>query len=172
MSELITLENVGQILSNISSELITNQNLLKLIKYDTPDALSQKDLTRDEIRALMGKSIDDPQKTLQRIYKSPTTNKITDTVHSELRLFIPNITPDNIYLSKLSIAFQVINYYSLIDLDDNKNRSLTIVQEILKTINGFDSGSIGLLYLSSPIVIQAWNENFSGYRFEMQTRTT
>jgi len=168
MSELITLENVGQILSNVGNKLTENQNLLKLIKYDDANALSQIDIPIEEIINLCGLRVDTI--TQQRIYKYPFTNKILDAVRTELRFFIPRINPENLYVSELLISFQIIVHNTKIDLNDNKVRSLVMVQEILKSLNGFDCSGVGLLYLTTPISIISWNDYFSGYTFNMSTR--
>lgn len=170
MSELITLDNAGTILSNIGNMLIGNQNLLKCIKYDSADALLNSDLSIDDIIDLAGKGTDPINQ--QRIFKYPFYNNIIDEVRTELRFFIPQIKPENIYLSELPIGFQILIHNSLIDLDDNKQRSLIIVKEILTTLNGNDVGGIGNLNLTKPINIISWNDAFSGYSFNMNTRST
>ena len=169
MSELIQLDSVGNILSNIGNKLIQNQNLLKCIKYDTSDALSESDIGIQGIVDLVGKGTD--PKTQQRIYKYPFNNNIVDETRSELRFFIPKITPNNIYVSELQINFQIVIYNTLIELDDNKFRFIVMIQEILNSLNGFSCGGIGLLYLKTPINIVTWSDNFSGYTFSLCTRT-
>ncbi len=170
MSELINLDNVGTILSNIGNMLIGNQNLLKCIKYNTPNALSQSNLIIEEIIDIAGQGTNPINQ--QRIFKYPFYDNIVDEVRTELRFFIPEIKPQNIYLSELSISFQIITHNSLIDLDDNKQRTLVMVKEILTTFNGNDVGGIGNLILSKPIKITPWNSSFSGYYFNMNTRST
>ena len=58
MSELITLSEVGRILSNIGNKLIQCKDILKLINYNTPDALSQADVSLQDIIKLVGKGSD------------------------------------------------------------------------------------------------------------------
>lgn len=169
MSELIKLSNIGNILSNIGNTLIKNQNLLKLIHFNSSNALLQSNLTIEEIIDFCGQGSD--PNTQQKIFKYPYYDKIIDEIRSELRFFIPKIKPENIYLSELSISFQIIVHNSLIDLDDSKQRPIELVKEILQTLNGVDIGSIGNLKLNSSINIVSWNSNFSGYAFNMTTRT-
>ncbi len=170
MSELIQLSNIGNIISNIGNTLIENQNLLKLIKYNSSNALLQPDLTIEEIIDLCGFGSDPLNQ--QRIFKYPFFNNIVDSVRSELRFFIPKIKPENIYLSEVFINFQIIIHNSIIDLDNNKQRTFKIIEEILKTFNREDINGIGNLMLKNSIDIVAWNNSFSGYTFNMLTRFT
>lgn len=169
MSEFIQLSNIGNIISNIGNTLIENQNLLKLIKHNSPDALSQPDLTIEDIIDLCGFGAD--PHTQQKIFKYPFFNNVVDEVRSELRFFIPRIRPENIYLSEVSITFQIVIHNSIIDLDNNKQRTFKIIEEILKTFNGNYVGGIGNLTLKNSIDIIAWNSNFSGYVFSLQNRS-
>ena len=173
MSDIIQLLNAGNILSNIGNKLIENKNLMRCIAYDTPDALSPSlpDVSIEEIIKLVGKG-DDPLNQ-QKIYKYPFNNNIIDKVRSELRFFIPRFKPDNIYITGTHIGFEAITYNTIVDLEDNKLRYLVMVQEILNSLNGFDCGGIGLLYLTqnSSINIISYNNNYSGYTFFLSTRT-
>jgi hypothetical protein len=134
------------------------------------DALSQSDLTIEEIIDLCGFGTDPHSQ--QRIFKYPFFNNVVDEVRSELRFFIPRIKPENIYLSEVSIVFQIVIHNSIIDLDDNKQRTFKMIEEILKIFNGNDIGGIGNLMLKNSIDIVAWNDSFSGYVFNMSTRST
>ena len=168
-NNLIQLEKVGQIVSNIGNKLLENNNLLKLIYYNESDALNKPNLTIHQIRDMIGKGSEPI--TQQKIYKYPFTNKISDIVKSELRFFVPNINPNNIYISDFYIHFQIVVHNSIIEIEDNKIRYWNIVSEILKSLNGFDCGGIGLLYLKSNITMQSWSDYYSGYCFNMYTRT-
>lgn len=168
-NHLIQLEQVGNILSNIGNKLITNNNLLKLIIHDSSNALSLSNPTIQDIIAITGRGSDPINQ--QRFYKYPFTNKILDTPRTELRYFAPNVKPNNIYLSELNINFQVVIHNSLIELDNNKLRYWEMVGEILSSLNGHDCGGIGLLNLKTPISIVSWSDNFSGYTWNMCTRS-
>ncbi len=91
MSELITLENASQIVSNVGNKLIENKNLMRCIKYDNSSALSSSlpDVTPEERIDLVGQGID--PKNQQRIYKRGFTNRILDAIRTELRFFIPKM---------------------------------------------------------------------------------
>jgi hypothetical protein len=170
MSELIQLSNIGNILSNIGNKLVQNKNIMRCLKYDTSNALSSdlNDVTTSEIANLIGKGSNPDEE--QRIYKTPFNDKTLTEVRSELRFFVPYFKPENIYLSKVIILFQIIIHNSLWELDENQ-RPLIIIQEILNELNGFDVGSIGELQLDGAINIIPWNKDFTGYQINMKTRT-
>lgn len=168
MSELITLSEVGRILSNIGNKLIQCKDILKLINYNTPDALSQSDVSLQDIIKLVGKGSN--PKSEQKIFKTPFNDNIVDDVRSEIRFFTPLLKPNNIYISEVIISFQIIVHNSIWDLEENQ-RPLVLLHEILKNFNGYDIGSIGELQLSDSIRIFNWNNSFAGYQVNFKTRT-
>jgi hypothetical protein len=172
MSELIQLQNIGNIISNIGNKFIQNKNLMRCIKYDSANALSTllSDINNTEIAKLIGKGLN--PKEDQRIYKTPFNDKTISDVRSELRFFSPYFKPENLYLSEVIISFQITIHNSLWELENNTQRPLIMIQEILNDLNGFDVGGIGELQLDGAIKIVAWNDNFSGYQINMRTRTS
>ena len=165
MSEEIKLSGIHDILSNIGNKLIQNQPLLKCLKYDSSDALSKPKLTSEEIIEL----VENEEK--RRIYRSPFNKQVVDEARTELRVFFPEIIPQNIYLARLTVVFEIIVHESLWELDNNKDRPLIMIGEILKELNGEQVGGIGKFYLIDSIKAQIFNADFTGYIFNMATRT-
>lgn len=52
-----SFEASGKDLNSISTRFLNNQNLLKLLKYSTPDALTRPDLSNEEKSTLLNKNI-------------------------------------------------------------------------------------------------------------------
>lgn len=50
-------EASGKDLQQISNKILNNQNLLKLLKYSTPNALSQPNLKSKDVQSMMNKNI-------------------------------------------------------------------------------------------------------------------
>jgi len=167
-NELIKLDNLNSFVSNIGNHLVKNQDILKMLKYDEPNALAQPNLEIGDIVALMGRG-SDPSKD-KRIYKQPFHNEIANEMRSEVRFFIPQINPNNIYIAGVDICFQVIVHNNLWDLNGNLDRPLVMVNRLLNHFNGQDVGGIGELRLISPIKMYAYSDNFSGYTFVLSTR--
>lgn len=167
-NEYLKLDNLNTFVSNIGNHLVKNQDILKMLKYDTANALSMGDLGIGDIVALMGRG-SDPSKD-KRIYKQPFHNEIADEMRSEIRFFIPQISPNNIYIAGVDICFQIIVHNNLWDLNDNLERPLVVVNKLLEHFHGENVGGIGELKLMSPIKMYAYSDNFSGYTFMLSTR--
>ncbi len=171
MSELITLDNAGVLLSNILNKLIKNKTLMRCLYYDSADALSTSlpDVTMLQIKDMSGKGNDPANQ--QRIFNYAFNNNIIDSIHTELRVFLGRFKPNNIYISSVDVCFQIMVYNTKINLDDNKLRDTVMVNEILKDINGCsDICGIGKLQLVNDITHMSWNNNFSGNQFYLTTR--
>lgn len=171
MSDLITLDNAGVLLSNILNKLIKNKILMRCLWYDSADVLSSSlpDVTISQIKNMNGRGEDPPNE--QRIFKFAYNNNITDSPHSELRVFFSKFHPDNIYISNVDVVFQIIVYNTKINLDENKLRDLIMVNEVLRDLNGCnDIHGIGKLQLIGDINYMSWHSNFSGYTFKLSTR--
>ena len=170
MSELVKLSEISNILSNVGNVFVKNQTLLKCIKFDNVDALSQPDLEIQDIINLIGKGSD--PKSQRRIFKVPFNDDIIEEVRTELRFFVSRIPLDNIYLTNLPITFQIIVHNDLWEMDDNLIRPFVIIQEILNELNGREiRKGIGELKLNNSINMVVYNSNFTGYIFDLKTRT-
>ena len=86
MSELVKLSEISNILSNVGNVFVKNQTLLKCIKFDNVDALSQPDLEIQDIINLIGKGSD--PKSQRRIFKVPFNDDIIEEVRTELRFLL------------------------------------------------------------------------------------
>ena len=145
---------------------------MKLLYYNTSDALSLSTVTLDKIIEMVGKGSN--PNTQKCIYKYPFFSKIESTAHSELRFFITKIKPNNVYLADIPIYFQIICHNSIIDIDDNYLRPLEMLIEVLTSLNGTDVCGIGKLYLKERDYINmfSFSENYSGYEFCLYGRST
>lgn len=168
-NEYIKFENIEKILSDIGMKIISNKNILKLLYYNDTDVLFKSDLSQQNILEILGKG-SDPKKQ-QRIFKTAFNEDIADIPHSELRFYIPSLNPENLYLSEVNVAFQLIIHNSIWELNDNKIRVFCLLNELLSTLNGQDIRSIGYLKLIQPIKYFNWNSNFSGYQLILETRS-
>ncbi|TVY09968.1 hypothetical protein [Paenibacillus cremeus] len=165
---MYTLDNVDRVIENILIKLIDNQNLLKCLKYPSPDALSKPDLTQDEINVLFDYD-SDPRDI--RISFTPFNLTTVEEAKSELRIFIRDFEPENIHIANVNIAFQVIVSNRIWRLDEGKQRPLVIIQELLKSLNGVDIELVGNLYFNSRIRIVNYNAYFSGYELYPNVRS-
>jgi hypothetical protein len=166
MSCNFTLENSDKLISNIFLKLVANQKLLKCLKYPTRDALYKPDLSQDEVSSLIDNS--DPKEI--RISFAPFNLATTEAEKSEIRIFIKQFSPENIYISNVYFVIQVICSNQIWLMDEGRVRPLAMIQEILKEINGTEIESIGNVYVNTPIRIYNYNTYFSGYEIYPETK--
>jgi hypothetical protein len=164
---MFNLSGVESVVENILINLMENQTLLKCLKYTSSDALSQPDLTEDEKMGLLNP---DQDFTNVRIFFTPFDYQTTDTTRTELRVFVSEFSPDNHILSKVRIMFQVVVSNHMWRLDAGKQRPLTMISEILKTLHGKEVGAIGELMFLDPFRLKFYNKEYSGYEFSPRTR--
>jgi hypothetical protein len=168
-NELIKLDRIQNLLSNIGNKIIENKTLMRCLQYDSADVLSQPEVTMSQIKNLVGKGSDPSNQ--QKLFKMPFYNDTISDPRTELRFFIPIFEPNNIYLTNVDVAFQIIIHNTKWDLDDNFIKPIVMINEILKDFNGQDLGGIGVLQLKSSIKVVNWNKSFSGYTFYLSTRS-
>jgi len=168
-NELIKLDGIQNLLSNIGNKIIENKTLMKCLQYDSADALSQPEITIEQIIDMVGKGSDPVNQ--QKLFKMPFYDSVVSDPRTEIRFFIPIFEPNNIYLTNVDICFQIVIHNSRWDLDGNYIKPLVMVNEILKDFNGQDLGGIGVLQLKSSIKVANWNSSFSGYFFYLSTRS-
>lgn len=168
MSEQILLTNIDLLLNNIALKLIDNDDLMKLLKYDTSDALSRS-ISKEQKYELINQEGD---VTNTRIFYQPFNNKIITEPRSELRIYYGSFKPDNIYITKIYIGVDIVVHSDLWRLDEGVQRPIKIIQLLLKSLNNQEVGGIGELMFNvdSPIVLRFFNDSFSGYSFNFKTR--
>jgi hypothetical protein len=166
---MYTLNGVDRIIENILIQLLSNQNLLKCLKYDSTDALSQPDLTQSDIDILINQEGDTSK---SRVFFTPFNLNPANDAKSELHLFIRRFKPDNIQLANVQILFQIIVNNQLWRLDNGQQRPLVMIEEILNSLQGVDIGFIGNLYFTNDISIIQYNPYFTGYEMMPNVRST
>ena len=120
----------------ITSELLKNERLKRLLHYTTPQALTQPNLTQEESLALIGKNI----KNIPKLYVDGSVynyiiinfdNFITNKTNPEFR--------DNV------VEFDIICHFDQWQLEDFKLRPFRIAAEIDSMFNGKHLTGIGEL---------------------------
>lgn len=128
----------------IFSYLMENDNLFKLLKYDTADALSKPNLTIDEKREMLYVDNENKDETQFNVFLKPLVSDELTKQCTQLRIYKTNIAPTNRLMSVLAYRFDTIigSKMGLIyDEDDIPcSRVDRIESEILSTLNGADIG--------------------------------
>ena len=157
--------------------MLNNEDIWKLLKYDTQDALEKPNLTREEKAKLIypgasGGDMDD-----YRVFRTPYLDDLTTNQQAQLRVYLESITPDTRLYGTVDVNIEVICHVKMIELNDYQNRAESIVWQIIKTLNGADVGGIGKLFFDRSgsfydlIKMNRYNNrNFYGYTITMSTK--
>ena len=157
--------------------MLNNEDIWKLLKYDTQDALEKPNLTREEKAKLIypgasGGDMDD-----YRVFRTPYLDDLTTNQQAQLRVYLESITPDTRLYGTVDVNIEVICHVKMIELNDYQNRAESIVWQVIKTLNGADVGGIGKLFFDRSgsfydlIKMNRYNNrNFYGYTITMSTK--
>lgn len=157
--------------------MLNNEDIWKLLKYDTQDALEKPNLTREEKAKLIypgasGGDMDD-----YRVFRTPYLDDLTTNQQTQLRVYLESITPDTRLYGTVDVNIEVICHVKMIELNDYQNRAESIVWQVIKTLNGADVGGIGKLFFDRSgsfydlIKMNRYNNrNFYGYTITMSTK--
>lgn len=169
-NEYNKLPNYRMISYNIISFLINyNEDIWKILKYNTPDALTKPNLTQEEKGELIydGEIDSEPFRVFRDEF--PTDDAFQDMV-SQLRIFPVVTDPIERTYAVQDIAIQFVNHVKISHLQDYLTRIDVVVEELIKTLNGQDLGFMSPLYFDASSrrtnIIRrnniGNNKNFSG----------
>ncbi len=134
-SEYNQYTHVSSYSKNIISYLLNNNEVIwKLIKYTTPDALSQPNLTKDEKSNLIYSGMGNEEN--YRVFTKSFPNDAIEVEQSQLRVFLLGINPINQVIGQVDMCFQIISHNNIETLDTYENRNEVMVQQIIATLNG------------------------------------
>jgi hypothetical protein len=138
----------------VVNKIVKNDNICKLLYYNSPDALSQPNLTPEQKSELMNKNI----KVVPVLEKD---NETSNLIIVQFDKFIPNETDATTYIEFI-ISFDIFCYSKNWILDDYMLRPYKIMSELNTMFNMSklrSSGPINFIGASSLLI----NENLSGY---------
>lgn len=180
----------------IKSESKYAKYLWKILKYNTPDALSQPDLTEDEKRALV--YVGNGESTDCRVFLSPYVDDGWEVQCSHLHIYVNSLIPTDHLIGSVQVCFELITHNKIINIkgeaskfnpDSNpieleggkiitpyKNRSSEMLRCLIAALNGEMVNAVGVLQFNRKMTTEdyaqatAWNNRkFLGYRIVMST---
>ncbi len=162
----------------IVEALTENENLFKLLKYNTYDCLSAENLTLDEKLAMVWK--DQPEMEEYHIFLTNIeANELSDS-KTFLKIYKYDMLPDNAVLATVAYKFDVLygTKNALVDYQGVPcNRGDVIEMELMKTLNGADVAGVGLMQfnhelsrLSRSMMTIGNNDTFTGTTIVMATQ--
>ena len=152
-----------------------NDDIWKLLKYNTTDALKHDFLTIEEKKSLIYKGIGDS--TDFRIFKGAFVDDSFDDQVSQLRVYLAAVEPVNRSVSTVNYALEPIVHTKLLDLDNFEDRLEVMVQQIISTLNGKEIRGITKFsfdrsesYYNSAKLNIYNNRNFFGFTIIMSCK--
>lgn len=181
MSNFFSLQNSVYVPSRVKAELLKNMDLCKLLYYNTPDALSQPDLTSEQKKQLSENrvvQIGDEEKYKHPIISSKSfLDEIIEDSSARLKIYIGSFKQTqetgnklNNYIVFAEVWIEVIvgNADEILLLQDNTTRDLRLVLETVGQLNGKNVGGVGTFHF--PQVREKifgekvkWGNNLTGY---------
>lgn len=161
---------------NVISYLMkSNDDLWKLLKYNTTDALSKPELSMKEKSELVWGGTHDIAK--YRVFRSPFLDDSIEEQISQLRVYITSLNPDNHVIGTVDICLEVVVHNKIVNLEDGLSRPEVMLQELLKTLNGREINGVGKLFFDRrgsfynlASMNRYNNRNFFGYSIIMSTK--
>lgn len=136
-----TIRDIGYLL--ISELIKNNDDIWRLLKYNTPDALTRDFLTLDEKRELIFDGITNPDSEQYRVFRQPFLDDAFEEQVTQLRCYLLSINPENRSVGTVTYAFETVCHLKIMSLANYENRLEVMVQQIMQTLNGVHVGAVG-----------------------------
>lgn len=142
------LELLPLIPHSVVAYLIENNDLVfKLLKYNSPDAWEQPNLTKAEKRALIYDGVKKPEEC--RIFMDTGQDSAITEQISILRISVLEFVPVNYVYGYTSLGVEVYCHYLCNTLNNYQVRTDAIIQSVIATINGADIENTSRLFFDS-----------------------
>jgi len=142
-------ESIKQLPYNIFTHLLNeNEDIWKLLYYTTPDALSplKPNLTKEQKTAMVWKGESDSANF--RIFFQPFISNAFSSECAQLRIYPLTIHPTNSTNGLVDFAIEILTHGDINPLDNYSTRILTLLQEIIKTLNDAEISAVGNLFFN------------------------
>jgi hypothetical protein len=130
----------------ISYLMQNNEDIWKLLKYNTANALNEPNLTNAQKAALIYKGQE--KETDFRVFFDGGQDDSWKIECGILRIYPYDIDPINWKIGNISLCLQVFCHYKVNHLVNYTTRVDTIIQNLIETLNGADIEGIGRLHFN------------------------
>lgn len=153
-----------------------DEQIWKLLKYNTPDALSKPNLTQVEKGKMIYKGVGDGSE--YNVFRSAFLDDAIDKEMSQLRIYVTELSPDNRSWGTVNIAFECVVHNKITVLDNYQNRLELMVYHIIQNLNGKEIDGVGKLSFDKKMSffnlarINIYNNrNFFGFTIIMSVKS-
>lgn len=154
--------------------MLNNEDIWKLLKYPSYDALDKPNLTIKEKRELIYDGASDAENF--GVFRGAYYDDAFDEQTTQLRVFVQTVNPISDYMSHVEIAIECLCHNKIVHLKDYLNRLEVMVQQVIATLNGVQVGGIGTLRFSQELdsynqaILRLYNNRaVYGFRIIMTT---
>ncbi len=150
MQEYATFDSYPQFSYKILTHLITSSDaelLWKILKYNTNNPYSEDNLTKSEKIAMIYDGGADA--TDSRVFFDQGMEDVVDEVMTLIRVYPLIILPENYTNGLASINFEIYSHHKTNTMINHQTKIDTIVQILLKSLNGKDIGGVGNLFFNA-----------------------
>lgn len=158
----------------ISYMIENNQDIFKLLKYSTSDALDKSDLTQIEKAELIYNG--EPDATGKRIFFQPAMDDAFTEMISQFRIYPDIIIPEDHIRGIVTFNFELISHVKVNTLNNYSTRTLCMLQSAISTLNGINIDGVGQLFFNkkaSSFNYAKYNiyngKNYIGYNLLLST---
>ena len=151
-----------------------NEDIFKLLKYNSPDALDQPNLTCDEKTSMIYGG--QPNSTDYKIFSQPITDDAFTEMVSQFRVYPDIIIPENHIRGLVTFNFEILSHSKINTLNNYSTRLSWMLQNTIKTLNGINIDGVGSLFFdksASSYNYAKYNiyngKNYIGYNLMLST---
>lgn len=165
-----TYEHLDRLVVRTVGALLVSQPLLKCMRYMTADALLQPDLSSSEVNAMLYGSVGGQNGSGYFLF-TPFHDSLVDMERCEVRVFVKSLVPESLILTQVELVIQVIVSNGIWQLDGERLRPWVMIHEIVKVLNGFAIGAVGLLeFFGQRFRMFMYNPYVTGYELYPMVR--
>jgi len=178
-------EQLDSLSYNCISELMHNENIWKLLYYMNPEVLidptTYPNLTSAQKRNLIYRGQAEDASAYRVFFTGGNNDDAFVERVTLLRVYPLTVIPDNHIVGTVSLVFECLSHYKVDTICNTEvpysARSLTIIKEIVKTLNNKAIGGLDTLFFNKK---QGYNDRiqyemftdkgFSGYSIIMSAK--
>ena len=150
MQQYATFDDYPQFSYSILKHLLASPDaelLWKILKYNTNNPYKEVNLTKSEKTALIYDGSADPVNF--RVFLDQGMEDVVTEVMTLIRIYPLIIMPENYTNGLASINFEIYSHHKTNTMINKQTKIDTIVQILLKSLNGKDIGGVGNLFFNA-----------------------
>lgn len=154
-------KGISQLPYNIIKAAFKNEDIFKLIKYDTPDALSKPNLTAEEKAALVWTGQEQQQN--YSIFFVPFVENIVPNSKVIVKLYRDQLIGANANVGISVFNLELMCQSRCAMLDDGRARTEVLFELFMSVINGNEINGITQIFFDEDCLSQEVLDNTHGY---------